>query len=560
MTSLLRRFVLVVPVALGLALAPQLVAQQEPGAPAGESQEAQEPTREPIPRPATVEEVGPLDAGEFSDALQERSVEELTAALGHWQQLFTRAVAEREAATGPQQQAAANAALDQVSSFASTLAQAVVDAGGDAGSILEQIEQVGEATRTAAQEEAVRGIAMAEALVIDVKVLKARMRPLPAEKVKEALDAWVVLLERKAREFSNAEIAVLAAEKAGESAEADRVNARMVDLRRELDALQTRFQAIVKSYRNKGADAAEADAYAAYADSVVAPLEISGFRSAWVQAREWLTDLDGGVGTLVGFVTDLVLFLAIFLAFRWLAKLVGRILDRSIGAMNRSSALLRNFLVNTTKKIVVFVGLVVALGQIGVDIGPFLAAIGAAGFVIGFALQGTLSNFANGVMIMIYRPYDIGDVVDMAGIVGTVNDMTLVSTTVRTFDNQTIVIPNSKIWGDVITNITANSTRRVDMTFGIGYDDDIQKALEVLNDIVHSHPKVLKDPEPTIQLHELGDSSLNFICRPWVGASDYWAVYWEITRQVKERFDAAGISIPFPQRDVHLYQVAEKSD
>ncbi|MBK8977507.1 MAG: mechanosensitive ion channel [Planctomycetes bacterium] len=392
-------------------------------------------------------------------------------------------------------------------------------------------------------------------MTIDVRELTSRLRPLPADKVKEALDAWALLIERKAREFSNAEIAVIAAEKSGDTAESDRLNARLVDLRGELEALQKRFAVVIRQYRNKGADPAEVQRYSAYSDSVVAPLEVSGIRSAWVQAREWLLDLDGGIGKLVGIAVDIAVFMAIFIVFRWLSKLVGGILDRSLGAVKRSSALLRNFLVNTTKKVVVFIGVVIGLGQIGVDIGPFLAAIGAAGFVIGFALQGTLSNFANGVMIMIYRPYDIGDVVNMAGVIGTVNDMTLVSTTVRTFDNQTIVIPNSKIWGDVITNITANSTRRVDMTFGIGYGDDIGRAQDVLTDIVTSHPKVLRDPAPTIKLHELGESSLNFICRPWVMATDYWDVYWEITRQVKERFDAEGISIPFPQRDVHLHQV-----
>jgi small conductance mechanosensitive channel len=131
--------------------------------------------------------------------------------------------------------------------------------------------------------------------------------------------------------------------------------------------------------------------------------------------------------------------------------------------------------------------------------------------------------------------------------------MSLVNTTVLTFDNQTLVVPNSKIWGDVIKNVTAQTIRRVDLVFGIGYADDIPKAEAILEDIVRSHEKVLKDPEPVVKLHELGDSSVNFVMRPWVKRDDYWDVYWDITREVKLRFDAEGVSIPFPQRDVHLY-------
>jgi small conductance mechanosensitive channel len=191
-----------------------------------------------------------------------------------------------------------------------------------------------------------------------------------------------------------------------------------------------------------------------------------------------------------------------------------------------------------------------------VEIGPFLAAIGVIGFVVGFALQDTLSNFASGVMLLVYRPYDIGDVVNAAGVLGKVDAMTLVSTTLKTFDNQDVIVPNSSIWGGIITNITANDIRRVDMTFGIGYGDDIDKAQGILEDIIKKHPLVLKEPEFVIKLHELADSSVNFIVRPWTKGADYWAVYWDVTKSVKERFDAEGVSIPFPPRDVHMYQEA----
>jgi small conductance mechanosensitive channel len=212
--------------------------------------------------------------------------------------------------------------------------------------------------------------------------------------------------------------------------------------------------------------------------------------------------------------------------------------------------------VNISGKAILLVGFIVALSMLEVNIGPLLAAIGAAGFIVGFALQGTLSNFAAGIMILIYRPYDVGDMVDVAGTFGTVDAMTIVSTTLRKPDNQKVVVPNNMIWGDIITNITGTSKRRVDLVFGIGYTDDIAKAQKILEEILASHESILKNPEPVVKVHELADSSVNFVVRPWVETDNYWDVYWDITRAVKERFDAEGVSIPFPQRDVHVHQLS----
>jgi small conductance mechanosensitive channel len=203
------------------------------------------------------------------------------------------------------------------------------------------------------------------------------------------------------------------------------------------------------------------------------------------------------------------------------------------------------------------IGIVVALSMLEVNITPFVAGLGVAGFVLGFALQGTLSNFASGLMILIYRPYDVGHIIDAAGVKGKVKSMNLVSTTIMTFDNQVVIVPNGEIWGGVITNVTGSSTRRVDMVFGISYSDDISKASKILEDILAKHDLVLDDPTPVVKLHELADSSVNFICRPWVKTDDYWTVYWDVTRAVKEQFDAKDVSIPFPQRDVHLYKTPE---
>ena len=194
----------------------------------------------------------------------------------------------------------------------------------------------------------------------------------------------------------------------------------------------------------------------------------------------------------------------------------------------------------------------VVLSALGVDVSPVFALIGGASFILAFALQDTLGNLASGLMIMINRPFDEGDVVNVGGVTGKVQTVSIVATTVTTPDNQRIVIPNKNVWGNVITNVTASPTRRVDLVFGIAYEDSMADAAKIIADTVAAHPLVLSDPEPVIRVHELADSSVNFVCRPWAKTADYWAVYWDLTRQVKENFDAAGISIPYPQRDLHL--------
>lgn len=253
-------------------------------------------------------------------------------------------------------------------------------------------------------------------------------------------------------------------------------------------------------------------------------------------------------------IVKLTLFLGILYITRVLSRLTSKTVRKSVSHSKMDfSVLMQDFFVSIASKGVIFIGLLVALSQVGIELAPLLTGFGVAGVIIGFALQDTLSNFASGLMILIYRPYDVGDMVKVAGVQGTVKDMSLVSTTVKTIDNQILVIPNNKIWGDVINNITAEKLRRVDMVFGIGYADDIDKAKVVLNDILANHPAVLKKPEHIVKLHTLNTSSVDFVVRPWVKTEDYWEVYWDVTETVKKRFDQENISIPFPQRDVHIY-------
>ena len=264
----------------------------------------------------------------------------------------------------------------------------------------------------------------------------------------------------------------------------------------------------------------------------------------------WNLILEGGPDLIF----KLLMFIIIIYIFRKLASIIQKIIEKSLAKSHlQLSELLRRMVVSIARNIIIALGILIALSQIGISLGPLLAGLGVVGFVIGFALQDLLSNFAAGMMILMYRPFDVGDLIDAGGVSGKVSHMSLVNTTVLTLDNQTILIPNGKIWGDVIKNVTAQTMRRVDMMFGISYSDDIPKTEQVLQEILDSHDKVLAEPEPIVRLHELADSSVNFVVRPWVKTDDYWDVYWDITRSVKIRFDEEGISIPFPQRDVHIY-------
>ncbi|PKG38285.1 mechanosensitive ion channel family protein [Psychromonas sp. Urea-02u-13] len=284
---------------------------------------------------------------------------------------------------------------------------------------------------------------------------------------------------------------------------------------------------------------------------------LSGMVNRFVmQISEYLIEHGGE------WIFKILLLIAIYYVFRSLAKLATKVLTKSLNSSNINlSSLMKKMIISSASRLIMILGVFIALAQLGISLAPILAGLGVAGFIIGFALQDTLSNFASGMMILIYRPYDVGDLVEVGGgVFGKVESMNLVSTTILTIDNQTLVIPNSKIWGDVIKNVTSQKLRRVDLVFGIGYSDDIEKTEAVLTELVLAHPLVLKDPEPVIRLHVLNESSVDFVVRPWVKTEDYWDVYWDLTRQVKMRFDQDGITIPFPQRDVHFYPVAAPTE
>lgn len=381
---------------------------------------------------------------------------------------------------------------------------------------------------------------------IPVKELQYLLNPLTKEELVVEADGWQVVLKDHIAKISAKQIQAMQAEGTTKT----QILEEVTKLQEQQTALIDRVDKVVEELRKKGG---EVESYEKYLTAVSGiKVDVTDAGSTWTVITGWLKSSEGGLRWL----KNIILFVVTILVFMILSAILGKATQRAVSKAKGASALLKDFLVNVVRKAIFLVGLVVALSMLEVNIGPFLAAIGAAGFIIGFALQGTLSNFAAGIMILLYRPYDIGNFVNVAGVNGTVSAMTLVSTTLTLPDNQTVVIPNNSIWGGIITNVTGSETRRIDMVFGIGYDDDIAKAQSILEKIVKDHPLVLGSPEPVIRVNELADSSVNFVCRPWAKTSDYWTVYWDITQQVKEQFDQSSISIPFPQRDVHVHQVS----
>lgn len=245
--------------------------------------------------------------------------------------------------------------------------------------------------------------------------------------------------------------------------------------------------------------------------------------------------------------------LAIFFIGKWTAGLVRKGL-RSSMTKAKVDAVLVGFLSSIAYYLLMVAVLIAAISQVGVQTTSFVAVLGAAGLAVGLALQGSLANFASGVLIILFRPFKVGDFIEGGGVSGIVDEIGILVTSLHSPDNKALIVPNSQIMGSPIVNYTANSTRRCDMVFGISYGDDFEKAKAIIADIIAKDERCLKDPAPTIRVAELGDSSVNIVCRPWVAPADYWNVLFDTHEAVKKRFDAEGITIPFPQRDIHIHQ------
>lgn len=259
------------------------------------------------------------------------------------------------------------------------------------------------------------------------------------------------------------------------------------------------------------------------------------------------------VELIMVYAPKLLLAIIVLILGLWIIKLIVKGMDKALTKAKTDESL-RKFLGSLVGVLLKVILLISVASMVGIATTSFVAILGAAGLAVGLALQGSLANFAGGVLILLFKPFKVDDVIDAQGYLGKVHSIQIFNTVLKTFDNKTVIIPNGAISGGSLVNFSSESTRRVDMTFGIGYGDDILKAKSILQRLVKDDNRILQDPAPTIAVSELADSSVNFVVRVWCNAPDYWDIYFEMQEKVKLTFDKEAVSIPFPQNDVHLYQ------
>jgi len=258
----------------------------------------------------------------------------------------------------------------------------------------------------------------------------------------------------------------------------------------------------------------------------------------------------------IDFGINLLIALAIFYFGKMVISLVVRGI-RKVMQRQEVDKTLETFVCNLVRMVLLVIVVIAAIGQLGIQTTSFIAIFGAAGLAVGLALQGSLSNFAAGVLIVLFRPYRVGDFIEAAGISGVVEQVQILTTILKTGDNKQIIVPNGQIMDSIITNYSANDKRRVDMVVGVSYDDDLDKVRSTIEELIAAEERVLEEPACTIAVSALADSSVNFVVRPWVKTADYWGVMFDLTEAIKKRFDKEGISFPFPQQDVHLYKAGD---
>ena len=345
---------------------------------------------------------------------------------------------------------------------------------------------------------------------------------------------------------------MLAARQAADGTDADLIQAARFESER-LQLSVTRLRGVVAQLDRLGGDTLEMrrtliEERGSLALSLV-DTDIASvlYAEATTKFKDWLANR--GAGTLL----SACLFVAILIVARWLARITRRVTERALRYSDQSvSQLLKEMLISISGTIVFLVGVLVALSQVGVSVTPMIAGLGVVGFIVGFALQDTLSNFAAGAMILAYRPFDTGDFISAADVEGEVRMMNLVNTTIVTIDNRVLIIPNSKIWGGVIMNFTGQRLRRTDVIYSVSYSDDLDHVQRVLEELIASDERFLTEPPPIVRVKQFSDSSIDFLVRAYAKTGEYWETLWALNKAVKQRFDAEGITIPFPQRDVHM--------
>ncbi len=415
----------------------------------------------------------------------------------------------------------------------------------------DKLEDIKDAQKDADTDEVKKAALEVKQALKDEK--KAEKKRSQDKSVQDALKAATKKLKEEAKEEVKSEVKSKPAAVSDKTEEGKKqiktaLLKHITDLRAERTTLIDRFNTVLSELKKKGGETEEFDTYIKAVSGI--KVDVTDASATWTTISGWLLSEEGGFRWAINFIK----FTVTIIIFYLLSILAGKATKKAFSKSKKFSSLLREFLVMSARRLVLIIGLFIALSALEINLGPVLAIVGAAGFVIAFALQNSLSNFASGILMLIYRPFDIGDFIDVAGVMGNVESMNLLSTQLRKPDNQLVIVPNNSVWDGVITNVTGISERRIDLVFGIGYSDDTEKAQKILEEIVSQQELVLKQPEPVVKLHELADSSVNFICRPWIKPENYWEVYWNVTREVKRRFDLEGISIPFPQRDIHIYQ------
>jgi small conductance mechanosensitive channel len=257
----------------------------------------------------------------------------------------------------------------------------------------------------------------------------------------------------------------------------------------------------------------------------------------------------------IQFLINLITAAAIFFIGKWIAKMVASLLKKAMDKANVDPTLSK-FAKNLSYAVLLIFVVLASLRKLGVPTTSAVAILGAAGLAVGFALQGSLSNFAAGIMMIIFKPFSVGDYIEAAGTAGIVKEIDIFNTILNTVDNKRVIVPNGQITSDNIVNYSSNDTRRVDLVIGVSYDDDLKKAKQVIEDVIKADRRILEDPAYTVAVSELGDSSVNFVVRPWVNSADYWSVRFDLTEKIKVSLEENGLSIPFPQRDVHLFNAS----
>ena len=424
------------------------------------------------------------------------------------------------------------------------LAQASPSAAQDA-----QVENIATTSEVSPAEEATSVEDAADGRVTSPQISTAELShllvPLTKSELEDVSRTWFDTVRSKTRE-----IAELQAERARNPQEGDDPRiARIVELVEERARLLERFTLVLESLERKGGDEALVAELKAYRSSILyEETALASTRALVGSFFVWLGRSDGGLAVLQSVLIAVLALAGIVLAARFVRGFARMWIKR----FTNISKLLQGFIVGAIFWIFILVGLVVVLSSVNVDITPLFAVIGGASFILAFAFQDTLGNLASGLMIMINQPFDEGDFIEVGGVGGTVKNVSIVGTTIATPDNKIIVVPNKNVWGNVIVNATASDTRRVDLVFSASYDDPIQDVLDVITQEVANHSKVLSEPAADIRATDLAASSVDFVCRPWVKAEDYWDVKTDLTRRVKEAFEREGLSMPYPQQDVHL--------